>query len=252
MACAPGDIGVRTGVPIVGADVDLPIEDIGCTRESEVGVGVVRIPAIPTVGCVEVPIDGTDDGALVGAPIGGVVEAKLLTVPTVERVVPVTADGVVPEAIGVADPVVPSEPSAGNIVAEGPIPSFAAKELKSDGAPNPRAASKASKSGSAPAGMTAAVAGGKLNAGVLGAVGAAVPMPPAPVVCPNATQGVAMSAAGAIHPMIRFIPPPCRTPTSGADRRACGSARRIGQEDYTVEELSKCFRPGYEAIVTAS
>jgi hypothetical protein len=232
MPCVPTDVGVRTEVPIV-ADVEPPIERIGCTRESvEVGVAVL-IPAIPTVGCVEVPIVGTDDGVLVDAPIVGVVEVRLVGVPTVERVVPVATDDVVPESVVVVDPVVPSEVSGGSTVAEGPTPSLAANELKSVGAPNPRVASKASKSGSAAAGMITPVSGGKFSV-VVGTVDVvvAVPLgvPPGPVadveVCANATQGVAMSATGAIHPMILFIRPPCRMSTTGSTNADVSSSAR--------------------------
>jgi hypothetical protein len=251
--CIPTDVRA--------ADVDPPMEDIVCALESvEVGVETVCIPAIPMFGCVDVPIVGTDDGVLVEAPIVGVADVRLVVAPTVERVVPVPVDDVAPKSVVVADPAVPSEVSAGNLVAEGPTPSFAAKELKSVAAPNPRVASKASNSGSAATGTVTAVSGGKLNV-ALGTVDVVV-MPPVgppggvPVlmvdVCANATQGVAMSATGATHPMILFIPPPCRTSTSGSTIAArVSSARRMGQEDYTVEELSKCFRPVSAAAVTA-
>ena len=187
-------------MPIVAAEVDPPIEGMLCTRGSvEADAAIVRIPAIPTVGCVEVAIAETDDGVLV--PASDVV--------------------VVPESVVVADPVVvPSEVSAGSIVAEGPTPSFAAKELKSVVAPKPKVASKASKSGSAKPGTITAVSGGKLNGA---AVDVAVTTPPVvppsavPVVnveaCAKATHGVAMSATGATQLTSLFIPPPCRTST---------------------------------------
>ncbi len=200
------------------ADVDPPMEGIVCTRE--VGVAMVGSAAMPTVGCIEAPIVGSDEGVLV-VPIVGVVDMRLVVAPTVESVVPVD-DVAVPsvvESVVVPELVVLSDVIGGSIPAEGPTPSLAAKELKSVDAPNPRVASNASKSGSTAAGMITAVSGGKFNVVVLGTADVVVPkapvVPPAvlPVVnvevCANATQGIAMSAAGAIHPKILFIPPPC-------------------------------------------
>jgi hypothetical protein len=263
MAGVPNNVGVRTGALIDGAGVEPPIAGMDWTRESvDVAIAAVRIPGIPTVDCVEATIVGTDDGALVDIPIVGVV-VRLVVAPTVEMV-PVD---VVLESVVVVDAVVPREVSAGSIVAEGPTPSFAAKELKSVDSPSPRVASKASKSGSDETGVITVVAAGTVTVLKLGTAAVVVPMVPgAPVVpvvpptavpvlnvevCANATQGVAMSATGAIHRVILFIPPPCRTRRSHRPTRcASSSARRVGRKDYTVEELSKCFR--YGAVVTAS
>jgi hypothetical protein len=183
--------------------------------------------------CVEVPIAGIEDGELVGAPPVGV-----LATPIVERVVPINGDDVVPSVcdpvVGV-DPVVPSsEVSAGSVVAEGPIPSFAAKASKSVVPAKPRVASKASKAGSDAAGMTTAVSVGNVSVLGLETVGAVVPMPPIAVPelsvedCAWATQGVAMSAIGATHLTVRFIPPPCANRHVHIDHcRACVVPRGV-------------------------
>jgi hypothetical protein len=198
---------------MVGDEVDAPIEFIGCRREIvDFGVPMDRIAAIPTVGCVRVPIVGTDDGELVDAPTVGVVD-----VPIVETAVPIVADDVAPsvcESVVRVDPVVPSEVIAGSVEAEGPMPNFAAKELKSVAPLKPRVASKASKSGSDAAGMMGAVSVGNMNSLVLGTEEGVVATPPAvPDVsvetCACATHGIAMTATGAIHRMILVIPPPC-------------------------------------------
>jgi hypothetical protein len=242
-------------VPIVCADVDPPIEGIVCTRE--VGVAMVGSAAMPTVGCIEAPIAGSDEGALV-VPIVGVVDMRLVLAPTVESVVPVADVAVANpvESVVVAELVVLSDVIRGNIPAEGPIPSLAAKELKSVAAPNPRVASKASKSGSTAAGMITPMSGGKLNVVVLGTIDTVVPKapdaPPAAVpvvnveVCANAAQGIAMSAAGAIHPKILFIPPPCPNLDIRIDHRRARVVPRGAWDKRTIR--SKSFRSAFVRV----
>jgi hypothetical protein len=224
-------------VPIVGDDVDLPI-DIVCTREIvEVGVPIVRVAAVPTIDCVEVPIAGIDDGELVEAPIVGVVD-----VPIVESDVPIAGDDVVSsvcEPVVEAEPNVPSEVRAGRVAAaEAPTPNLAAKELKSVVAPKPRVASKASNSGSGAVGTMTAVSLGNVNVGLVGAGDAVVTTPPSALPelnvedCANATPGIATSATGAIHPMILFISPPCRTPYVNIDHGRARVVPRVRQPAY--------------------
>jgi hypothetical protein len=210
--CVPSDVGA----PMLGGGADPPIEGIGCTREIvDVDIAMVRIAA---VGRVRVPMAGIDDGELVDAPIVGAID-----VPIVETVVPIAVDDIAPnvcESVVRADSVVPSEVSPGS-VAEGPIPNFAAKESKSVVAPKPRVASRASKAGSDAMAAIGAVSVGNVDVLALGTEKVGVVTPPVvvtpPIVVPElnvegcacATQGIAMSATGAIHPMILCMPPPC-------------------------------------------
>src|SRR4029077_1283556 len=138
--------------------------------------------------------------------------------PIVETVVPIAGDEVVPsvcESVVRADSVVPSDVSAGSVVADGPIPNLAANESKSVVTPKPRVASRASKAGSDATAVTGVVSVGNVNVLGLGTEKVVVVAPPIVVpelsvgYCACATQGVAMSATGAIHPMILCIPPPC-------------------------------------------
>jgi hypothetical protein len=177
-----------------------------------------RVAARPSEPSAEPP-----EGVLVDIPIAGVDDVSV-PVPLVESVVPIAAadvDDVAPsvESVAVvADPIVVSEVRAGRVAAAvEPIPNLAAKELKSVGAPKPRVASKASNSGSGAVGTMTAVSGGSVNVLVPGAVVVIVPVPAPPgaaaeangEVCASATQGVAISATGAIQPTILFTPPPC-------------------------------------------
>ena len=207
------------------AGVEPPPAETDGLAPALLGAGVDVRPS----GCIEVPIAGSNDAGLVDAPIVGAVDVPTAgpgEVPIVEVVVvPIGVDDVVPnicEPLVESDPVVPSEVSAGSLAAaEGPIPNLAAKELKSVAAPRPRVSWNASNSGSDAAGVMTTLTIGGVNVLVLGTVDVVVVVPVAPNVVPElnvencacATQGVAISATGAIHPMIPFISPPREIPT---------------------------------------
>jgi hypothetical protein len=237
-------VAIDVCAPTVEGDVGPPVKGVLWAREIvAVGAPAVRIPAVPTVGCIEIPIAGIDDGEIVDAPTTGVVDDPIVVdVPVVEGAVPIEDDVVsgVVEPVVDADPdVVPSEVSGGSVTADGPTPNRAAKELKSVAAPKPRVASKASKSGSDAVGAIGVAMAGKVSVVVVGAADVVVTMPPVVVgapevgepkveVCACATHGVAMSTTGAIHPMIPFISPPWPTENCCTSQRHRPSLRTEG------------------------
>ena len=164
---------------------------------------------------------------------------------------PVARVDVVPtvcESVVGADPVVLSEVSAGSIVADGPTPNLAAKELKSVAVPKPKVASKASKSGSdAAAEIGVVTIGGNVTVLVLGAVDVVVPPNVEPEFgvenCACATHGVAISATGASHPRSLFIPPPCLTLHVHIDHGGARVVPRGGDDNRTMRG-----RGGFEAF----
>jgi len=227
-------VPIDVRAPIAESDVDPPVVDAVCARAiGELGVPLSLMAVAPMLDCAATS-DGIAADGLVDVPIVGMVDVPMrvdvpievdaatvgvVGVPIDERDVPLVRVEVVPsvESVVVADPVC-REVRAGSVVAEGPTPSLAAKELKSVACPKPRDASKASKSGSDEIGVIGvAMDNVDMPPVVVGTVDVVVVMPPSVVVgpkvgaCACATQGVTRSATGAISPMILFMPPPvCR------------------------------------------
>jgi hypothetical protein len=214
-----GTVALRVGLT-VGAEA--PAGETAAVARAVFNVGV----DVRANGCVEAPIEGSNDAGPVEPPIVGLVDvpsegvvgvAIPVDAPSVERPVPIGAEDVVPSACAPPvepDPIVPSDVSAGKrAAADGPIPKRAAKELKSVGAPRPREAPNASNSGSDTAGVTESETLGNVNVAVLRTVEVVVVVPKPPGVVPESNvescactiDGVTMSARDPSQPIIRVI-----------------------------------------------